>query len=145
VLISLINEYDRDGTITLEVDGITITRDDASDVYANMDGSTPMAGGDGGTMGELQTPTGNIAGQVSIDFDCDPTSGSTFPIGETTVECTATDSAGNSGFGSFVIEVIQKLMPSAEPPVVIDEEPSSPSPQEPPAEGEGDEGEISED
>jgi HYR domain len=99
VLISLINEYDRDGTITLEVDGITITRDDASDVYANMDGSTPMAGGDGGTMRELQTPTGNIAGQVSIDFDCDPISGSTFPIGETTVECTATDSAGNRGLG----------------------------------------------
>jgi hypothetical protein len=119
-----------DGTITLEEDG-GITRDNVT-VYANMDGGTPMAGGailpggdieqgidnnilpgaggDGGTMGESQTPTGNIAGQVLSDFDpdqieCSPNSGSLFPIGETTVECTAKDSAGNEATQSFPVTV----------------------------------------
>jgi hypothetical protein len=36
---------------------------------------------------------------------CDPPSGSTFPIGTTTVSCTATDSSGNSGRASFSVHV----------------------------------------
>jgi Tol biopolymer transport system component len=56
-----------------------------------------------------------------IDISCAPPSGSTFPIGETTVECSATDAAGNEGTASFTvtvnppspstpIEVIEKLI-----------------------------------
>ncbi|MFA6575460.1 MAG: HYR domain-containing protein [Nocardioides sp.] len=36
---------------------------------------------------------------------CVPASGSTFPIGTTTVDCTATDEAGNSDTGSFDVTV----------------------------------------
>jgi len=36
---------------------------------------------------------------------CSPSSGSIFPIGETTVVCTATDSSGNSITGSFTVKV----------------------------------------
>lgn len=33
----------------------------------------------------------------TVPVECTPASGSTFPIGVTTVECTATDTAGNIG------------------------------------------------
>ncbi len=39
---------------------------------------------------------------------CSPASGSTFPIGATTVDCTATDAAGNAASGSFKITVLQQ-------------------------------------
>src|SRR5262249_10247392 len=38
-------------------------------------------------------------------FGCAPPSGSTFPIGTTTVTCTATDSAGNSSHKTFAVHV----------------------------------------
>ena len=37
---------------------------------------------------------------------CNPASGSTFPIGTTTVSCTATDAAGNSATASFDVHVL---------------------------------------
>jgi uncharacterized delta-60 repeat protein len=36
---------------------------------------------------------------------CTPTSGSTFPVGTTTVNCTATDAHGNAGHASFTVTV----------------------------------------
>jgi hypothetical protein len=49
------------------------------------------------------TATDNIDG--SITPSCSPSSGSTFPIGTTTVSCTATDAHGNSSSGSFHVTV----------------------------------------
>ena len=40
-----------------------------------------------------------------VDVICDPESGSTFPIGETTVECSATDASENTGIASLVVTV----------------------------------------
>jgi hypothetical protein len=42
---------------------------------------------------------------------CNPASGSTFPIGTTEVECTATDSGGNTGSATFNVTVL--TMPPA--------------------------------
>lgn len=36
---------------------------------------------------------------------CDPASGSTFPIGDTTVTCSSTDTNGNTGSASFTVHV----------------------------------------
>ena len=36
---------------------------------------------------------------------CKPASGDTYPIGDTTVSCAATDAAGNTGSASFVVHV----------------------------------------
>jgi hypothetical protein len=47
---------------------------------------------------------------------CNPASGSTFPRGATTVTCTATDSAGNTGSASFSVTVVDAR--DAEAPVV---------------------------
>ena len=41
----------------------------------------------------------------SIPVTCSPTSGSLFPIGVTTVNCSATDSHQNTSTGSFIITV----------------------------------------
>jgi len=50
------------------------------------------------------TPTASdLVGVVS--FACVPPSGSTFPLGVTVVQCTATDAANNQGSGSFRVTV----------------------------------------
>jgi hypothetical protein len=52
-----------------------------------------------------------------IDISCEPASGTTFPIGETRVECSATDEAGNTGDASFTVTV----NPPPTPAQAIDE------------------------
>lgn len=42
---------------------------------------------------------------------CSPASGSTFPIGMTSVSCTATDATGNSSSGSFNVTVVDQTPP----------------------------------
>ena len=45
----------------------------------------------------------DVGGNIAIS--CEPSSGSEFPVGETIVECTATDAAGNSDTASFTVTV----------------------------------------
>lgn len=45
-----------------------------------------------------------IDGELPVS--CDPKSGSLFPIGETVVQCIATDSSFNQGSAEFVVEVV---------------------------------------
>jgi MBG domain (YGX type)/YDG domain/HYR domain len=64
-----------------------------------------------------------VAFDVAADDDvdgaivptCDWTSGSAFPVGTTTVTCTATDTAGNTGSGTFTVTV--NPAPDTTPPV----------------------------
>ena len=42
---------------------------------------------------------------------CTPPSGSTFPLGSTSVTCTATDASGNSGQGAFTVTVFDHVAP----------------------------------
>jgi dipeptidyl aminopeptidase/acylaminoacyl peptidase len=51
------------------------------------------------------TVTATDDGDPNPAVSCDPASGSTFPIGTTTVKCTATDSSGNSANASFNVVV----------------------------------------
>jgi hypothetical protein len=53
------------------------------------------------------TATDNV--DASPVIVCAPASGSVFPIGDTTVNCTATDAAGNSSSASFMVTVIAPL------------------------------------
>jgi hypothetical protein len=43
---------------------------------------------------------------------CDAASGAVYPLGVTTVACTATDAAGNTGSGSFQVTVVDTTAPS---------------------------------
>jgi hypothetical protein len=69
---------------------------------------------------EATGPTGAIAYFSTTATDdkdpnpavsCAPSSGSTFPLGATTVSCTATDRVGNSSSGSFTVTVVDTTAP----------------------------------
>jgi hypothetical protein len=63
------------------------------------------------TTGNFQIPaTDNCAGAVTVV--CNPPSGSSFPGGTTTVNCTATDAAGNSASCSFNVTVLEPGSPA---------------------------------
>jgi hypothetical protein len=47
--------------------------------------------------------TDDVDGPVAVT--CDPASGATFPLGATTVTCTASDARGNTGSASFTVTV----------------------------------------
>jgi HYR domain len=66
---------------------------------------------DTGSPGEIvpYTATANDFVDGPITPQCSPASGSLFPVGDTTVTCTATDAAGNTATGSFVVTVLRKL------------------------------------
>lgn len=51
------------------------------------------------------TATDDVDGPVAVV--CTPASGSTFPIGETTVTCSATDSSGNTATATFQVNVTE--------------------------------------
>ena len=55
----------------------------------------------------------------SVPVSCSPTSGSLFPIGTTTVTCSATDGAGNTTGGSFTITVTDTTLPTLTLPAPI--------------------------
>jgi xanthine/CO dehydrogenase XdhC/CoxF family maturation factor len=58
---------------------------------------------DGAVVTYDATATDAVEGVVAVA--CDPASGSTFVIGTTTVECSASDSLGNQSTGSFTVTV----------------------------------------
>ena len=61
----------------------------------------------------FSTPTATDAGNVTVS--CDAVSGSTFPIGETTVTCTAVDDVGLTSVDQFLITVADRT-----PPLITD-------------------------
>ncbi len=63
----------------------------------------------------------------AVAATCTPTSGSTFALGTTTVTCTATDAAGNTGTGSFTVTVRDTTPPSVTPPADVTAEATSAS------------------
>jgi hypothetical protein len=71
-----------------------------------------------GSAGAVHSFTASAADlvDVSVDVACSPASGSTFPLGTTTVDCTATDDAGNASMGSFSVEVVDTTPPDVAVP-----------------------------
>src|SRR5574337_321197 len=62
-----------------------------------------------------------IVGQVT----CTPASGTLFPVGTTTVDCSASDAAGNVGHASFVVTVQDTTAPTITVPSTVTQEASS--------------------
>jgi fibronectin type 3 domain-containing protein len=71
------------------------------------------ANGPNGSTVNFDTPTAtdNLDGPIAA-VACSPGSGSTFPLGTTTVTCSATDSHGNTGTASFSVTVVDTTKPS---------------------------------
>ena len=80
----------------------------------------------------------NDAMDPSPSVNCSPASGSVFPVGTSTVSCTATDEAGHSTPGSFLVTVSA----SSTPVTPTSPAPTSPVPTStaPPASGSGSSG-----
>jgi hypothetical protein len=52
----------------------------------------------------------NVGGDITIS--CSPSSGSTFPVGDTEVQCSATDAAGNTGTPASFMVTVNPLPPA---------------------------------
>jgi len=70
------------------------------------------------------TATAEDAADGPLPVTCTPPSGSLFPVGITTVTCSATDSAGNTGTATAQVEVLEApVPPSADVAVKVDVRP----------------------
>jgi len=65
-------------------------------------------------------PSANDLVDGAIVPTCVPASGSTLPIGDTTVDCSATDAHGNTGSGSFTVHVKGAAEQIADLTVLVD-------------------------
>jgi hypothetical protein len=68
------------------------------------------AGPSGAVVGYVASALDDIDGPVAVD--CRPASGSTFPLGSTTVACTAGDKAGNVARATFTVRVRDTIAPA---------------------------------
>jgi len=78
----------------------------------------------GAVVSYTASATDLVDGLVSVD--CLPASGSTFPLGSTTVNCSATDSHDNTGNGSFSVTVQDTTAPTLNLPANISQEAAGP-------------------
>jgi hypothetical protein len=69
------------------------------------------------------TATASDTNPLHPTVACTPASGSTFPLGATTVRCSATDAAGNTASGSFNVTVLDRVAPT----VAVSISPATPS------------------
>lgn len=112
-------------------------------VPASLSGShvTALGAGDWHSLaivGDLTAPTLNLPSDITVDatgpagaavsytatatdtnptspaVSCTPPSGSTFSVGTTTVDCTATDAAGNTSSGTFTVTVVAPVSTDAD-------------------------------
>lgn len=97
-------------SFTVTVVFIDTTPPAFSGVPAN---STVEANSPAGSVVNYGTPTATDAvdGPIAV-VTCNPSSGSTFPLGTTTVTCSAADSNGNTGTASFSVSVLDTTKPS---------------------------------
>jgi hypothetical protein len=115
------------------VGGCTITASQAGDSnynaaadvpqsFAILDGTAPVisgmpddivaeATGPDGAVVNWTAPTANDAVDGPVPVICDPDSGSLFPLGTTTVTCTAEDTAGNQASETFEVTVVDTTAP----------------------------------
>ena len=69
-----------------------------------------------GAIVEFTEPSGTDAVDDQVPARCAPAPGSVFPLGSTTVSCTATDREGNAGTASFTVDVADTSRPQVTVP-----------------------------
>ena len=88
-----------------ESNDFTPPKDVTSPVLSLPEDITQEATGpDGAAVQFNATATDDV--DASVTVNCDKASGDTFPLGTTTVTCSATDAAGNKAEGSFKVTVV---------------------------------------
>ncbi|MGW4159522.1 VWA domain-containing protein [Streptomyces sp. NPDC004788] len=91
-------------------ESISITVKDVTAPVVTLDDRTARAISASGTHIDY-TATAVDAVDGPLTPQCTPASGSLFPVGETTVTCTATDKAGNTGTDTAVFRVLPPPVP----------------------------------
>ncbi|WP_326617416.1 HYR domain-containing protein [Streptomyces anulatus] len=102
---------------------ISIAVNDIDVPVVTVDDRTARAPDDDGARIEY-TATATDPQDGALPVTCTPPSGSLFPVGTTTVTCSATDSAGNTGADTARFEVLKPVVPP---------DPPTPPPPPPPA------------
>lgn len=87
--------------------------------------STQATSSSGAAVTYTATATDNVDGSVPVT--CTPSSGSTFPLAVTTVNCWSSDSADNTSNGSFTVTVTVAPRDSVPPTTTVILNPSSPN------------------
>jgi hypothetical protein len=94
---------DLSGNSTSAVQSVTVLDREAPRLVVPENFVVPATSMSGGVVNYNVTALDNVA---VISLVCTRESGSSFPMGDVTVECTASDAAGNSTKGSFVVSVL---------------------------------------
>ncbi len=81
-------------------------------------------GSDGATVSFVPTSSDLVDGAVPVS--CSPASGTVFGLGTTSVDCSATDAAGNTAPGSFMVTVVDTTAPDLSVPADITAEATGP-------------------
>ena len=100
---------DEAGNTASESFTVTVVDTTAPALTLPADMTIEAAGPDGAAATFTATATDLVDGDVAVI--CTPASGSTFSLGTTTVNCTATDEAGNTASGSFTVTVVDTTAP----------------------------------
>jgi hypothetical protein len=114
----------RSGTVLMDADkSCTASFDTAPDMTAPVLSGVPAsftvtAGTTSGATVTYALPTASDPDDAAGPVTCTPPSGSIFPMGDTTVTCTSTDTHGNKGSASFTVTVVAV---AAVVPVVVNE------------------------
>ena len=82
---------------------------------------TLEATGPDGAIAAWAAPTAADLVDGTVAVSCSPASGSTFPLGETTVTVSAKDAAGNKAEASFKVKVVDTTKPEIDAPDVTKE------------------------
>jgi flagellin-like hook-associated protein FlgL len=85
------------------------------------------ATGPTGAVVSYGTATATDLVDGSLPAECDPLSGSLFPLGTTAVDCTSTDDAGNTGTASFTVTVQDAGAPVVDVPDNVTVEATGPA------------------
>src|SRR5262249_29161912 len=90
----------------------TVTVTDTTPPTLNLPGppTAEATSSSGASVSFSVTASDNVDPNPSVS--CTPTSGATFPLGSTTVHCTATDASHNTSSGSFTLTVVDTTAPA---------------------------------
>ena len=100
----------QDNANNVATDSFTVTVLDTTAPDLTLPSDTFATAGPSGAIVDY-TVSATDAVDTSPDIVCDPPSGNLFPLGTTTVHCSATDDDGNSSTGSFNVTVLDHGAP----------------------------------
>lgn len=104
------SEGNTSGDVTFDVTVV----DSTPPTVADHDPESAEATGPDGAAVTFTDPTATDLVDGTTEVTCEPASGSTFGLGTTTVTCSSTDAAGNTGTNSFTVTVVDTIPPAIE-------------------------------